>query len=181
MIYPVNISNQKLSPLHLPNIFPFLLDWYFMYLYTIYKKFLILIKVKKYSISTSFTHFLTKNPVGTRVCWGNQRTKNTCCHACRNASFSEKITKFAIAIAVLTLWDSVKKVHYMVVAITTYCVVEIQTDWINYNFYFPLAQKIPTIPGENPYLILWKKRENFQLPIVALLKKGPLLALLFSC
>ena len=69
----------------------------------------------------------------------------------------------------------------MVVAITTYCVVEIQTDWINYNFYFPLAQKIPTIPGENPYLILWKKRENFQLPIVALLKKGPLLALLFSC
>ena len=69
----------------------------------------------------------------------------------------------------------------MVGAITTYCVVEIQTDWINYNFYFSLAQKIPTIPGENPYLILWKKRENFQLPIVALLKKGPLLALLFSC
>ena len=80
-----------------------------MYLYTIYKKFLILIKVKKYSISTSFTHFLTKNPVGTRVCWGNQRTKNACCHACRNASFSEKITKFAIAMAVLTMWDSVKK------------------------------------------------------------------------
>ena len=29
----------------------------------------------------------------------------------------------------------------MVVTITTYCVVEIQTDWINYNFYFALAKK----------------------------------------
>ena len=59
----------------------------------------------------------------------------------------------------------------MVVAITTYCVVEIQTDWINYNFYFPLAQKIPTIPGENPYLILWKKREKLSAAYCGSFKK----------
>ena len=59
----------------------------------------------------------------------------------------------------------------MVGAITTYCVVEIQTDWINYNFYFPLAQKIPTIPGENPYLILWKKREKLSAAYCGSFKK----------
>ena len=64
-----------------------------------------------------------------------------------------------------------KKVHHMVVAITTYCVVEIQTDWINYNFYFSLAQKIPTIPGENPYLILWKKREKLSAAYCGSFKK----------
>ena len=59
----------------------------------------------------------------------------------------------------------------MVVTFTTYCVVEIQTDWINYNFYFALAQKIPTIPGENPYLILWKKREKLSAAYCGSFKK----------
>ena len=50
-------------------------------------------------------------------------------------------------------------------------VVEIQTDWINYNFYFALAKKIPTIPGENPYLILWKKREKLSAAYCGSFKK----------
>ena len=138
--------------------------------------------MKKYSISTSFTHFLTKNPVGARVCWGNQRTKNTCCHACRNPSFSEKITKFAIDIAVLTLWDSVKKsaLHGWRYYYLLCCWNTNRLDQLQLLFFS--CSKNPYNPWGNPLLNpLEKNEKTFSCLLWLFLKKGPLLALLFSC